>query len=126
MAYAFFRNNDSVTQFLGMVVRAVPVGQCLLAQADVDADAANLLGIRLSDVLPGASDTIGSFQVPGTRIRMDAAPRSGDPVYLSAAIAGVGTTTAPALKIPLGICYAAVNIGGVDYADVVPPVPGTT
>ena len=126
MAYAAFVNADLVTQARGAIVRTGATGQCLLAQADTLAHVANLLGTRLADVLTTASGQIGAFDEPGQLIRMDAAPAVGAVVYVSAATPGVGTTTKPAIAVPVGICYEATNVAGVDYAAVTPIVPGST
>ena len=126
MAYAAFVNADLVTQARGAIVRTGATGQCLLAQADTLAHVANLLGTRLADVLTTASGQIGAFDEPGQLIRMDAAPAVGAVVYVSAATPGVGTTTKPAIAVPVGICYEATNVAGVDYAAVTPIVVGST
>lgn len=126
MAYAAFVNADLVTQARGAIVRTGATGQCLLAQADTLAHVANLLGTRLADVLTTASGQIGAFDEPGQLIRMDAAPAVGAVVYVSAATPGVGTTTKPAIAVPVGTCYEATNVAGVDYAAVTPIVPGST
>lgn len=122
MAYASFINANVGTQSRGTIVRAGAPGQCLLAQADILANAQKLLGVRLGDVLSGASGPFGSFCEPGARIRLAAPANINDVIYLSAATPGVGTTTPPSIPIALGICYEVVNISGVDYADIIPIV----
>ncbi len=125
MPYASFQNANIVTQSRGMIVRGGLATQCLLAQADSIANVFGLLGTRIADVLAGASGQINGF-TGNTLVRMDAAPAVGALVYVSPTTPGVGTTTPPSLPVAIGICYAALLDGGINYAFVTPIVAGTS
>jgi hypothetical protein len=115
-------NSDIVTQSAGMIVRGTGPGTCVLAQADTVAHTTNLIGARVSDVLAAASGPVLTFE-PGLRVRLAAPAADGDEIYLSAAVAGVGTNVKPAIPVLLGYCFAYSLVGGIDYADLIPDQP---
>jgi len=115
-------NSDLVTQSAGMIVRSSAAGFCMLAQADTEGHAINILGARVNDVLSGAVDVVSVFQ-PGLRVRLVGAATAGEQIYLSATTAGCGVNVAPTLPVLLGTAFNTVNIGGIWYADLVPYQP---
>ena len=120
---ASFTNSDGVTQSVGSVVRRGAGVGCFLAQADTAAHTSNLLGVRLTNVSPGAGGLIGSLN-DGMLVRLDGAAAAGDSIYLSAAVAGSGVNVAPVLQILLGVAYYTFIIAGQWYANVVMPSTG--
>ncbi len=127
MSLASYTNADATAQAIGTVVRTgAASGTCVLASADSNAHASNLLGARLATVAPGTAGTIAGL-VPGVQVLVTSQPSVGDVIYLSADGTGRGTKTAPSLAVRLGICYQADNLGGSWYASLTPetgPNPG--
>ena len=128
MALVELTNADLAIQSAGTVVRAgIAANSCNLAQADSVAHLSGLLGIRLDDVAPAASGTLAGFN-DGIVVRLEGSATPGDPIYLSATTAGVGTNVAPSIVVPLGIGYNVYQVSGIWYAQLlmssyIPQVP---
>lgn len=118
MSLCILTNANVSTQLAGQIVRIVGA-TALLAQADSSANSTRLVGVRIDDVLAGASGPISGY-TPVMRLRMDAEPTVGAEVYLSAATPGNATPTAPTISIVMGICYAKEQVLGIWYSEVIP------
>lgn len=113
-------NADGVTQPLGSVVKTGAVANTVvLALADSDAHASNLVGSRIADVTVGNPGQVEPFSA-GIFVRMVSEPGINDDVYLSATIAGSGDIVAPARVVLLGVCYEKIQIAGIWYAHLLP------
>jgi hypothetical protein len=119
-----FINGDGFSQLTGQIVKIFN-GDAILAQANALDEATNLLGVRLSDVLPGASGYVGGF-AGLAKVRMETEPTVGNLVYLSATNPGLGSIIKLPIRIVIGLCYSKNFSLGVWYADCTPSLENTS
>ena len=110
------------TLLAGELVRASGNLSVVRAQADILANAIGLLGAMRFNTVAGGRGQVATNGRAFVLLEAALAPAAGDPLFLSATVAGRGTTAVPAIPIYLGIVkdasiYAAT--GGV-IADLVP------
>src|SRR5574342_529091 len=98
-----FNNAAGVTLSRGMIVRGTTgVRQTLLAQADTLAHLASVLGVANNGTGPAGlyfAATAGEVEV---LLETGLTPVGAQPVFVSASVAGRGTTVAPTLAIQIG------------------------
>jgi hypothetical protein len=115
-------NGDAVTQPIGSIVRVgVVPNSVVLAKADTVANATNVVGTRMANVLTTDPGEIQPLH-PGMTVRMVAEPAINDVVYLSDTDDGCGVNVSPVVKTIIGICYEKYQDGGVWFANLIPQV----
>jgi hypothetical protein len=121
---ASFINGNGFSQLTGQIVQVVN-GDAILAVANSIDASTNLLGVRLSDVLPGASGYVGGL-AGLAKVRMETEPTVGNLVYLSATNPGLGSIVVSPIRIVIGLCYSKNFSLGVWYADCTPSLENTS
>jgi hypothetical protein len=98
-----FNNASGVALSRGMIVRAVAgVRQTALAQANTLANLAPILGVANNATgIGGLYNAVTAGTVEGL-LEIGLSPVAGQPVYVSASVAGRGTTVASALPVQIG------------------------
>jgi len=98
-----FNNASGVALARGMIVRATAgVRRTLLAQADTLGNLASILGVANNATGSGGFYYAATAGEAACLLETGLAPAAGQMVYVSATVAGRGTTVAPTLAVPVG------------------------
>jgi hypothetical protein len=109
----YMYNAQGVTVNAGSIVRLSTTDSFVLAQANTEANSTNVLGVLINTTANGAPGYVALFGSIAAVLFDVAAPTVGK-VYLSAASAGVATTTVPAVaatnqKLRMGHCLRSLG-----------------